>query len=187
MNWLILHHSAIEGNKPQLEIINQSHKKRGFPLSSLGYWTGYNWFLEKDGTLTRCRTEYEIGAHTVADDKSLYLNRDGIGICLAGNFVTEKPTQFQMEALIKLTEEIIQRHPIKHIVNHRDVKKTKCPGVDLAGMVLESLEAPRRDSLPFKPLTPEARLKTLHRAIKRATGRVKKMLERQLERLLKRV
>ncbi|MBZ4369940.1 N-acetylmuramoyl-L-alanine amidase, partial [Mycobacterium tuberculosis] len=69
------------------------HKERGFPVSSLGFYVGYHYVIEKSGNLLTARRESEIGAHTIGQNES------SIGICLVGNFDVETPTQQQIATL----------------------------------------------------------------------------------------
>lgn len=121
---VIWHHSAYLSNEPQFGKINEWHKERGFPISSLGYFVGYHYVIEKNGAVLKAREENEIGAHDQGE------NVDSIGICLAGDFNTEKPTQAQADAFRILWLQILHRNniPILAIEPHRRDDTTDCPG-----------------------------------------------------------
>lgn len=144
------HHTADTSPDPQFLKVNAFHKKEGFPLSNFGFYIGYQYFIGRDGTIKQGRSENERGAHTVncgcAHDKSGLpedtANLHYIGICLAGNFLFEKPTDAQMASLFVLTEEIQKRHniPDSKLLNHRDLKPTSCPGIDIAAELMKIKE-----------------------------------------------
>lgn len=90
---IIVHHSAADTPDPQFAAINEWHRQRDFPKSKLGFYVGYHWVIEKDGSTARARFDQEIGAHTIGqNDKS-------IGICLVGNFDKSSPTERQKTSL----------------------------------------------------------------------------------------
>lgn len=124
---IIWHHSADPSTKKQFTKINEYHKNRGFPLSSRGFYVGYHWLVEQDGTAVQSREERELGAHDNGE------NLDSIGICLAGDFNTQLPSEAQTKAACTLLEQIIKRWHIS-IVNvepHRTDDMTDCPGRNL--------------------------------------------------------
>mgnify|MGYP002623179369 CR=1 FL=1 len=142
--YIILHHSASTSKKPQFDMINNVHKKKKFPKSELNFYGGYNYLVERDGTIRKYREEHEKGAHTNAKFTIHHLNYYGIGICLAGSFDKEDPTKEQITSLNRLVVGIQERHDIPdgNILLHRDVKATACPGQDLKEMILKEREKP---------------------------------------------
>src|SRR3990167_1154547 len=104
--------------------INAYHKSKGFPISSLGFYVGYHWLIEPDGTIKKARKEDEVGAHDQGE------NLDSIGICLAGNFNLNMPPEPQAASAAKLLGEIRDRLniPITKIEPHRQDDQTDCPG-----------------------------------------------------------
>lgn len=121
---IIWHHSAADNPTPQFAAINEWHKARGFPLSSLGFYVGYHYVIEKDGTVVRARNDDEIGAHDTGE------NLDSLGICLVGDFTTKRPT-FEQEATFKtLLRTLMFAHNItlNAIEPHRRDDSTECPG-----------------------------------------------------------
>jgi hypothetical protein len=73
---------------------------------------GFRWRQQKDG------------AHT------LNHNKNGIGICLIGNFENTRPSEKQIESLVKLVTFLIEIRniPEDRIYPHSEVGGTKCPG-----------------------------------------------------------
>ena len=121
---IIWHHSADPATIPQFAKIDRYHKSRTFPISSMGYYVGYHWVVERDGTVKQAREENEIGAHDTGE------NLNSIGICLAGDFNVHTPTLEQTAAAARLLGEIRARWsiPITRIEPHRWDDQTDCPG-----------------------------------------------------------
>ena len=121
---IVWHHSAADTPDPQFHAINGWHKDRGFPISSLGFYVGYHYVIEKDGTVARARTDQEIGAHDTGE------NIDSLGICLVGNFSVSVPTVQQAFAFANLLRQLMMAHviSINAIEPHRRDDKTECPG-----------------------------------------------------------
>lgn len=124
---IIVHHSAADAPAPQFDAINEWHKARGFPLSTLGFHVGYHWVIEKDGTVVQARDEDEIGAHDQGE------NLDSIGICLVGNFDKTDPTTAQEESLGKILVRMLDEYglTIWSIEPHRKNDATSCYGTRL--------------------------------------------------------
>jgi len=121
---IIWHHSADNSTAHQFEKINRYHKSRDFLRSSLGFYVGYHYLIEWDGTIKKAREENEIGAHDTGE------NLNSIGICLAGDFSTHLPSETQVKQIAKLVTEIKSRWdiPITRIEPHRWDDDTECPG-----------------------------------------------------------
>ena len=127
-NKIIVHHTAYAPRVPQYALVNQWHKDRDFPLSELGSYVGYQYLIEFDGSVTQCRKETEGGAHTIGE------NWQSVGICLAGDFSQEQPTEQQAQALTKLMEGVIERNNIApdQVFPHRHFNDTTCYGTLLS-------------------------------------------------------
>ena len=127
--YLILHHTAKLANNDtdhQFDSVNISHKNRwnGATLSKLGFYGGYHYLIERDGTVGQFRGEEEVGAHTV--QKSM--NYKAIGVSFAGNMSEQLLTNDQVVSAVDLIGEIKTRGGAKNITGHRDWKPTQCPG-----------------------------------------------------------
>lgn len=133
---IIVHHTAALAPVPQFDAINKWHEARAFPLSSLGFFVGYHYVIEKDGTVRQARKDHEEGAHA----KGSNFNSLGIGLC--GDFDLEWPTNEQIIALGALieTKQKELSVPVDAIYPHRHVNSTSCFGKrlpdDWAGQVL---------------------------------------------------
>lgn len=125
---IIIHHSASLVKGYQNAMIDSWHKARKFPQSRLGYFIGYHYVIEKDGTLFQARLDDDEGAHCKGQ------NLMSIGICLAGNFDLEMPTWRQQQTLSQLLNEKLANFKInvKNILPHRAFSPTDCYGTNLA-------------------------------------------------------
>lgn len=134
--FIVIHHSADPTQGPQFNKVNTYHKARKFPISSLGFYVGYHYFIGFDGTIKVARAEWETGAHCNA----AMMNYRGIGICVAGSLNLRPPNESQLKALCSLVQDIQKRNKItdENIKNHYECKTaTACPGMDLVKVVLE--------------------------------------------------
>lgn len=126
---IIIHHS-VSSKKTTISQLNEWHKARDFPLSSLGFYIGYHYVILGDGTVKQVRRDNEIGAHSPP-------NTGRLGICLTGNFNIEEPSDAQIKSLLELTEKLKSAYGIQDIKGHREFNKTECPGENLYKWVLE--------------------------------------------------
>jgi len=122
---IIIHHSANANLSPQFSGINEYHKQKFGMESSLGLWGGYQYFIERNGTVLQYRRGDEIGAHCKGQNDS------SIGICLAGNFNFQKPTSNQIVSLCKLIDYLLKVYHVSanQIYPHRFYNITDCPGL----------------------------------------------------------
>lgn len=121
---IYIHHDAynIAGN--HLAAVNEQHMSEKYPQSKLGYYTFYQYFIERNGKCVQTRPEM--------DPDVVYkpAHRNSISICLAGNFDKIDPHPAQIEALKILLNDLHERHGIHtlDIHEHRDYQATSCPG-----------------------------------------------------------
>ncbi len=77
------------------------------------------------------------GAHAGrAPDNSNLMNETGIGICLVGNFDITRPTANQM-AMLRSLVAYLRGYcgiPAEHVLLHRDIRGTRCPGKNFPGL-----------------------------------------------------
>jgi len=128
--YIVIHHAVVEeGSASLLDLI---HRRRGY--DGLGYH-----FVIGNGTGTR-DGEVEIGyrwrdqvhgahARAKAGDDNKW-NRQGIGICLMGDFTKEAPSPQQLDTLVALVRHLREVYdiPFENVVPHRFVTPTICPG-----------------------------------------------------------
>lgn len=129
--YLIVHHTGGSDLDPMndssnftFKQCNALHKEKWDFISTLGYYCGYQYYIEKDGTLYQARADTEEGAHTVG------YNLSSIGICLAGNFDATLPTDAQKKTLQKLLLQKAQQYgiPITNVLPHRKFAIKTCFG-----------------------------------------------------------
>lgn len=121
---IIIHHTAAEAPIPQFDAVNEWHRVRDFIKSSLGYFVGYHYLIEKDGTVRQAKEENEEGCHTIGQ------NLSSIAVCLVGDFSKVDPTTEQTEAMAKLVSELCRKYniPVTNIFPHRHFASTACYG-----------------------------------------------------------
>ena len=121
---IVIHHT---GNPTDDDLsaaeIDASHKARG--------WTciGYHYVIRKDGTVELGRPDWTVGAHAYGN------NSNTIGIHVCGNFEEAEPTDAQIESTAMLLANLCTDYGIPidrdHIVGHRELMPTACPGANL--------------------------------------------------------
>lgn len=96
---------------------------------------GYHFVIRKDGTVEEGRPIWAIGAHAQGS------NSDSIGVCVSGNFSIANPTAAQIESLAILLANLCADYSIpvdrQHILGHRELNATDCPGDILYAMMDE--------------------------------------------------
>lgn len=127
--WIIIHHSATRtGNA---EIFDASHRARGM-INGLAYH-----FVIDNGTDGTPDGHIETGARWVKQMqgghcRQAYINDQGIGICLVGDFSHDQPTAKQMDALVLLVRGLQDQFhiPDDHVLGHGEVigEFSECPG-----------------------------------------------------------
>lgn len=138
-NWIIVHHTAsvARDDRQQFDAVDRYHRSKGWGM------IGYHWFIERDGTVKKGREESMMGAHTT----QWMMNYRSIGICLAGDFDTQDPSDAQWQALKDLLTDVQLRNGIRdgRIKMHRDYAKYKsCPGARFTQQLLDKIIFPRR-------------------------------------------
>lgn len=127
-NRVVIHHTGnpIDDDLSVVEL-NASHQALG--------WTcvGYHYIIRKDGHIEIGRPHWTVGAHAYG------YNSDSIGVHVCGNFDIAKPTDAQIESLAMLLANVCTDYglPIDeaHVVGHRDLMATACPGNALYNML----------------------------------------------------
>lgn len=127
--YIIIHHSATK--KGCATLFDKYHRRRGMK-NGLAYH-----FVIDNGTCGKGDGQLEIGPRWKKQlpgghCRQKWVNEQGIGICLVGNFNRTRPTSKQMRTLVNLVQELRYRYniPIKNVLGHGQVKgeKTQCPG-----------------------------------------------------------
>lgn len=131
-----IHHTAVSRAKQptQLYAVNRYHQNtppynyKGRP-STLGWWVGYNYFIDVDGTVTNTRVVGEETIANVGHNCDALTRCDVISVCLAGDFNIELPSDAQIASLKKLVAGFAVSYPgITHTF-HREIQPARtCPG-----------------------------------------------------------
>lgn len=157
---IITHHAVSAPHHTVLDV-NKWHRVRWPDFKSeLGWWVGYQYVIELDGTVTQTRKETEEGAHCIG------MNRSSIGVCFMGNFDREMPTKAQIEAWKRLYADIYARHriPPQNVHPHRRYANKSCHGSLLSDTYFADLVA-------VAPVTPKPSIKA---AVLRLRSRLSK-------------
>jgi len=136
-----IHHTAsIASGKNQLAAVNQYHKDKWGMKSTLGWYVGYNYFIDVNGSITNTR---KVGEETIANvghNCDVEERCDTISICLAGDFNTQLPNDKQIKALRRLLGELDVLYPGSVDTFHRDIQANRtCPGKKFTRRYLESV------------------------------------------------
>jgi N-acetylmuramoyl-L-alanine amidase len=127
---IVIHHSAtsVGGAKS----FHRAHAKKW--KNGLGYH-----FVVGNGSDTSVGA-VEIGRRWTLQNKGIHgahagimkYNRNGIGICLVGNFQGKRPTDRQLAALTRLVQLLMKRYkiPKSRVLGHKHARPghTDCPG-----------------------------------------------------------
>jgi hypothetical protein len=129
--YIIVHHSGGTDANPlqdssnyTFEMCNRDHQARFDFKSTLGYYVGYHYFVDKYGMMTQARADNEEGAHCIGK------NTESIGICLAGNFDLTVPTESQVTTLKNFLNQKTKEYniPPENVVPHRAFATKTCYG-----------------------------------------------------------
>lgn len=117
---IVVHCSATLCNRRYtvMQLIRDHAERFGF--------TGYHYYITRDGTVTQTRHEQLVGAHAKG------YNSHSLGICYEGGLDKEgnpadTRTIRQKQALLTLLKRLMAAHPDARILGHRDL-----PGVHKA-------------------------------------------------------
>ncbi|MBX4188110.1 MAG: peptidoglycan recognition protein family protein [Candidatus Doudnabacteria bacterium] len=127
--YLIVHHSGGTDANPLADSSNQTANDiEAYHISKGWRGLGYNYVIQKDGSIWAGRPEYAEGAHTVG------YNIKSLGICLTGNFDATMPTEAQIASLKELLKTKAEQYNInlKNIVPHRKFAVKTCYGNKLS-------------------------------------------------------
>ncbi len=125
VRYLIVHQSATSRDKTTFQAVKRYHIGLGWGNIA------YHYFIEANGRIRKGRNERTVGTHTKADG----MNFKSLGICLAGNFDKEEPTELQLKSLEKILKNLAAKYniPKENILGHLEVSGavTQCPGKNL--------------------------------------------------------
>ena len=122
---IVIHCSATRCNRnfPVTELIRYHAKRFGF--------TGYHYYITRNGQTYQTRHEQLVGAHAVG------YNQHSLGVCYEGGLdelgrPADTRTPKQKQALLKLLRRLKAAHPDATILGHRDLPDVHkdCPCFD---------------------------------------------------------
>lgn len=144
INTIVIHHSCTPQDwsiKKTIDVINEEHKKLHAVANSINLHVSYHFLVFPDGTVKDTRPVNEIGFHA----GNFPVNLVSIGVCLIGNFETDKPTEKQSKALKTLLGSLTKQYkiPLSNIKLHKEVRlsPTLCPGKHITHKYLDDLLA----------------------------------------------
>ena len=122
--FIIIHHS-VENNG--FKSVNEWHRQCWGFKSSLGYYCGYQLYLQKPGRWFRARLDNEEGAHCPGH------NKDSVGVCVQGDYRTDKLTTKMNFMLANAVDELRQKYniPRENVLGDKEgripSRPTECP------------------------------------------------------------
>ena len=129
--WIVIHHSATRAGNA--EVFESAHRARGM-INGLAYH-----FVIDNGTDGKADGFIETGARWIKQMhgghcRQAYINEQGIGVCLVGDFSHDQPTGKQMDSLVILVRGLQEQFhiPDDHVLGHGEVigEFSECPGRD---------------------------------------------------------
>ena len=129
--YIVIHHSA--GSSGNLNFLRGVHRER-FPKSR---YMAYH-FVVGNGKGMGCgevdhgsRWNYQLwGAHV--SYRNRFMNANGIGICMIGNFEKHKMDEKQYQGMVRLIKylKVMYKIPSENVLFHGKIRKeqTLCPG-----------------------------------------------------------
>ena len=140
---IVVHCSATRCNRPYpvTALIRDHGERFGF--------TGYHYYITRDGTTYQTRHEQLVGAHAVG------YNSHSLGVCYEGGYdeqgrVADTRTPKQKRALLKLLKKLKAEHPDARILGHRDLPNVHkdCPCYDVRAELNSTGVFPDQESPP---------------------------------------
>ena len=140
---IVVHCSATRCNRPYpvTALIRDHGGRFGF--------TGYHYYITRDGTTYQTRHEQLVGAHAAG------YNSHSLGVCYEGGYdeqgrVADTRTPQQKRALLKLLKKLKAEHPDARILGHRDLPNVHkdCPCYDVRAELKSAGIFPDQESPP---------------------------------------
>ena len=125
INIIVIHCSATRSNRTYsvTQLIRDHAKRFGF--------TGYHYYITRDGQTYQTRHENLVGAHARG------YNKHSLGVCYEGGLnergqSEDTRTEAQKRALLRLLRRLKKAHPDARILGHRDLPDVHkdCPCFD---------------------------------------------------------
>ncbi|MCR5758141.1 MAG: N-acetylmuramoyl-L-alanine amidase [Selenomonas sp.] len=117
---IVIHHVGNTNRDVSAAEIDGWHKNNGWA------GIGYHFVIRKDGTIERGRPMDTVGAHCYEH------NWHTVGVNIVGDFESNEPEPEQLDSGARLVAALCRHYGItpdrQHIVGHRDLNSTLCPG-----------------------------------------------------------
>ena len=130
--FIMIHHTAVsyQLNHDQFIANNRYHQQKFNFKSSLGYYLGYHYEINKHGKIYQARADGEAAAACYQSNKN---NGETIHIALDGNFDIEQPFALEVYALRDLLRRLVGKYklPKENILFHRQFANKSCPGKNM--------------------------------------------------------
>jgi hypothetical protein len=155
--------------KAQATLFNGWHKSKSWAettkTDSAYPYISYHYLLATDGSLLNTTDEKYVKYHAGDNFRGeLSFNLHGLGVCLTGNYETDKPTDAQMKTLVNLIRDVEKRYKINaRIRGHKETSQdpTACPGKNLGTstsgwlkQVITNVNDPNYPPAPVEPPKP---------------------------------
>lgn len=159
---IVVHHTATPRDTTTAVSVHNYHRDKDWdvgpgvakaPISSLGWYGQYHYFIEASGKLVQFAQESELRWHAGPD-----ANTRSIAICLAGRFDDghdDMPTDAQKVTLTRLIQDIQRRYRFtpEQIHGHREFMQKTCPGdhISLAWLRSLAIQTTNAPQVPSDP------------------------------------
>ena len=117
--FIVVHHAGVVGEYTPLDVDKFHKEVRGWSGIAYTYWITSKGKVFKNHGIDE-RTASEKG-----------YNNKSLSICLQGDFDLGKPSQSQINSLVKLVIKLKLDYPSARLVGHKELNKTPCPGTYL--------------------------------------------------------
>lgn len=142
LKYIIIHHSVTPENF-SVDDIRRIHEGEGYCD------VGYHYLIAKvkgKRMLKAGRPIIYVGAHALGEklSPSIIMNRVGIGICIIGSYENAPPDNETINEVSYAIKLLAKRYKIpldrKHVLGHREVDYTACPGKFTMKKIYDKLE-----------------------------------------------
>lgn len=118
IEYIVIHHTGVCYAGAPCNVAEYHSNNNGWTCG-----VGYHYYVMRDGSIVKLHRDSDLTAHAVG------YNTKGIAVCFDGL----KPTEKQLEAMARITEDIMLKYNIKplNIIGHGSVNATECPGFDV--------------------------------------------------------
>lgn len=128
---ITVHHSAGSPSHTDANILSQISGWEALHVSKGFGRMGYHWVINSEGTIVEGQGTELVGSHTLNN------NQNNVGICLAGNFDNQQPTDKMLRSLASLMAYVSARYNMDmtspdFVRGHEFYSRGRiCPGVNV--------------------------------------------------------